>query len=124
MIEILPESVGDTVVVRASGVLTDADYKNTLIPALDAVLAQHRKLNALVLLDDPLGFEPAAMWDDARYGLKHRADIGRMAVVGGPGWIDWATRLWGLMSPGEFRAFPADQAGAARCWIASGEAAG
>lgn len=123
MIEILPESAGDTVVVRASGVLTDADYKNTLIPALDAVLAQHRKLNALVLLDDPLRLEPAAVWDDARYGLKHRADIGRMAVVGGPGWIDWAMRLWGLMSPGEFRAFAADQAEAARRWMASGEAA-
>lgn len=117
MIEFLPEGAGDTVAVRASGVLTDADYKQVLIPALDAKFAQHGKLNALVILDSPLEFEPAAIWDDARYGLKHRADIGRMAVVGGPDWISWAMKLWALVAPGEFRAFPADQADEARRWI-------
>lgn len=117
MIEISRESEGDVIVVRAGGALTDADYKNVLIPALDDVLARYGKINALVLLESPLSLEPAALWDDARYGMKHRADVGRMAVVGGPGWISWAMKVWALFTPGEFRAFPDGQAAAARRWM-------
>ncbi|HMN71842.1 MAG TPA: STAS/SEC14 domain-containing protein [Rhodoblastus sp.] len=117
MIEILPESTSDTISLRASGLLTDADYKTVLIPALDAMLARHGKLNALILLDGLLRMEPAAVWDDARYGMTHRADVGRIALVGGADWMAWAIRLWAMVSPGEFRAFPAGEAEAARRWI-------
>ena len=104
-------------VIRATGVLTDADYKDVLIPALDRAFAESGKLNALVLLDDFAGWEPAAALDDIVYGLKHRGDFQRMAIVGGPRWTAIAVRFGAFIMSGEIRAYPSGQLKEASEWV-------
>lgn len=56
--------------VRANGVLTDADYKQTLIPLLEKTITQHGHARLLVEVSDTFaGWEMAAAWDDATFGL-------------------------------------------------------
>jgi len=118
MFTIMPESSGPVVGVRATGKLTDADYKETLIPALDKLFAAHGSLNVLIHLDKGFeGWEPLAAWDDARFGLGHRSDFGKIAVVGGPAWVEWCIKSFGFLMKGEIRIFPAGELDAAWAWV-------
>ena len=76
MIKVLPESKENILVLRAVAKLTDQDYKDVLIPRLESIIREHGK--ARLLLDmgnDFHGWEAAALWDDARFGLAHRNDF-------------------------------------------------
>ncbi|MCW5772008.1 MAG: STAS/SEC14 domain-containing protein [Rhodospirillaceae bacterium] len=118
MIELLPESHDKVVGFRASGRLTDADYKQVLIPALEALLARHGKLDVLFLLDERFaGWDLTAAWDDARFGMAHRTDFERLAVVGGPDWLHRCIALAGFLMKGEIKVFPADRLGDAWAWV-------
>jgi hypothetical protein len=120
MIQIMPESSGNVLGVKASGKLTDTDYKQVLIPKLATLFEQHGKLNVLFYMDEAFeGWDLEAAWDDASYGLKHRADFGKLALVGGPSWVDWCIKLSGFLMKGEIKIFPADQLDRAWAWIKS-----
>jgi SpoIIAA-like len=47
MIEFMAESSGNIVGVRATGALTDIDYKDILIPRLEKLFDEHGKLRIL-----------------------------------------------------------------------------
>ena len=63
------------------------------------------------------GWDLAAAWDDAAMGLKHRADFEKIAVVGGPGWVEWCIRLSAFLMKGEIRTFPIDGLDEAWAWV-------
>lgn len=63
------------------------------------------------------GWEPLAMWDDAKFGMQHRTDFEKCAVVGGPKWVEWATRIAAVIVSGECKVFAAVQLAEAQCWI-------
>ena len=78
MIEVLPQSHDATVGIRASGVLKHIDYEQTLIPLLDKTIAKHRRVRLVVeIADNFAGWELPAVWDDANFGLTHRADLAK-----------------------------------------------
>ena len=52
MFEMLPQSEGNIVGIRATGTLTDADYAE-LMPKLEALLVEHKRIRMLV----DLGFD-------------------------------------------------------------------
>lgn len=118
MIEVLPQSQGNTLVIKATGKLTDQDYKDTLIPNLESIIRKHGKARVLLdLSEDFEGWEPAAMWDDARFGVTHRNDFEKLGVIGGPRWIEWGLKLGGLMVSGEIKCFSPSEHGQALSWI-------
>lgn len=118
MIEFMPESSGNILGVKASGKLTDADYKHVLIPKFESLFKQHGKLNVLFYMDEAFeGWDLEAAWDDASYGLRHRADFNKLAVVGGPAWVEWCIKLSGFLMKGEIKVFPADQLESAWKWL-------
>ena len=98
MIEILPESTDKILAVKATEKLTDADYKEVWIPALEKLIHEFGKINVVLHLDDDFqGWEAKALWDDALFGVKHRKNFSRIAVVGGAKWMDWATKIGELL---------------------------
>jgi len=120
MIQIMPESSGNAVGIKTSGKLSDIEYKQVLIPKLEALFEQHGKLNVLFYMDEAFeGWDLEAAWDDASYGLKHRADFGKLAAVGGPAWVEWCIKLSGFLWKGEIRIFATDQLDRAWEWIRS-----
>lgn len=120
MIEILPESEGNILGIRATDKLTDHDYKEVLLPRLETIIRTHGKARLLCYMDkDFHGWEIDAMWDDAQFGMVHRHDFEKFAVVGGPRWVEWGAKLGALFMKTELRTFPGDQLQEAWEWIKS-----
>ncbi|HMY54172.1 MAG TPA: STAS/SEC14 domain-containing protein, partial [Candidatus Obscuribacter sp.] len=104
--------------LEAREILTHADYEQVLIPKLEELIEKHGKARVLfVMREDFHGWEPSAMWDDAKFGMKHRADFEKCAVVGGPKWVEWATRLGSMLITAECKTFPASELELAQNWI-------
>lgn len=118
MIEILPESQRNILGIRASGKLTDSDYKDVLIPHLEKIIGAQGQVRVLCqMADDFHGWEGAAMWDDAKFGYTHRNDFEKFAVVGGKRWVEWGAKLGALFMHTELRTFSGDQLPEAWEWI-------
>ena len=118
MIEILPESSGKLLGVRATDRLTDKDYLEVLIPGLEAVIKKYGKIRLLCFMDEGFdGFTPAAFWDDAKFFLPHKDDFEKMAIVGGRKWIDVMVKLFAHLMKGEVKTYSSEQLQEAWEWI-------
>jgi hypothetical protein len=118
MFKIMPESEGRIVGLRATGKLTDQDYREVLIPSLEALIKRYGKIRLLCFMDEEfVGIEPGAIWDDAKFFLPHKNDFEKMAVVGGPKWIELIMKLFGPLMEGEMQTFPTDQLSIAWEWV-------
>jgi hypothetical protein len=118
MIKVSPESKGNILVLRAAGKLTDQDYKDVLIPRLESIIREHGKARLLLDMGDEFhGWEAAALWDDAHFGLTHRNDFEKMGVIGGPKWVEWALEIAKLVMSGEIRSFSSSEREEALHWI-------
>jgi len=120
MLEILPESQGKVLGIKASGTLTDPDYQDILLPRLETIIRDHGKARVLCLMDQDFhGWDMEAMWDDAKFGFAHRHDFEKFAVVGGPRWVEWGANLGALFMNTDLRTFPSEQLEDAWAWIQS-----
>jgi hypothetical protein len=120
MIEVMPASQGNVAGVRVTGKLTTQDYEEVIIPRLDAIINEYGKARFMWVLDDGFqGAEAGAMWDDAKFGFKHRHDFEKLALVGGPAWMDWLTKLAAKIISGETKTFPREQLEEAWDWLKS-----
>lgn len=120
MIEILPESEGKVLGIRATGRVTNEDYEKVFIPRLKKIIAEHGAVSCLYYMDAEFqGWEVGAMWDDAKFGIKHAKDFDKIAVVGGPKWAAWGVKLEALFMKGEIKIYSVDQLSEAWNWIKS-----
>jgi hypothetical protein len=118
MIKILPETSGDLLAVKASNKLTDADYQETFIPKLEEIIKQYGKGRILLIFDDNFkGWEPKALWDDARFGIKHMNDFEKIALVGGKKWVEWGVKIFAHLMKGEVKTFDGAQQESAQEWV-------
>ena len=115
MIEVLPESDGNLLAVRAVGKLRRSDYRDEIIPRLRAIFHDHGK--ARFLLEDFDGWDVGAFWDDARFGLAHRQAFERIGIIGGPRWVVLSLKIVALTMDGEVRTFSPGERGEAFEWI-------
>lgn len=120
MLKEMPGSSGYIVGIQATDTVTDSDYINVLIPRLETVIKHNGKARFLFnFAEDFHGYEVAAMWDDAIFGIKHSNDFEKCAVVGGPKWVDWGTKLAALIMHGQVMTFSANKLDDAWTWIRS-----
>ena len=118
MIEFLSDGTGKVIGVKATGTLTNSDYKDVLIPRLEKMFAEFGRLRILFYMDEGFtGWDLSAAWDDAAIALKHRADFEKIAVVGGPDWVAWCIKLSAFLIAGEIKVFPKDQLQEAWSWM-------
>ena len=72
----------------------------------------------MIYLDNNFdGWEIEAMWDDAKYGINHRKDFEKIAVVGGPAWVRWTTKMSSYLMDGQVETFAAGNLQKAFNWI-------
>ena len=117
MIDQLKSPAEDTLVFNATGILNTRDYEIDFAPKVENAIARLGKVNLVLNLDELFeGWDLSAMWDDARFGVKHRHDFKRVAVVGAQPWFKWAMQLGAKIMDGEFRTFPQDQLDEAISW--------
>ncbi|MGO9415940.1 MAG: STAS/SEC14 domain-containing protein [Syntrophobacteraceae bacterium] len=118
MIEVLPDSEGNVLILKAVGKLTDRDYKEVLIPRLESIIHEHGKARLLLDIGDQFrGVEAEAWWDDAHFGLTHRNDFDKMGVIGGPKWVEWGLKLAKLIMNGDIKSFSPSEREQAVSWI-------
>ena len=115
MIEYLDASTPTCFVVKFSGKLRGAEYKE-LIGKVESAIQANNAVN-LVLVMQELEFpEWEAVKADAHFGLKDYRHIRRAAYVGDQKWADWFVKLIGPFTRAEERTFRPDQLNDAVMW--------
>ncbi|MBI9078287.1 MAG: STAS/SEC14 domain-containing protein [Pseudodesulfovibrio sp.] len=119
MIELMSESTGRMLAVKTTGTLTDKDYTDVWIPALQKIIDEFEFANVLLYMDDNFkGWEMKAMWEDVKFGHKHRKDIAKIAIVGGPAWLKWGITLGEMMIDSEIKTYEPEEIQKALVWAA------
>src|SRR3546814_3051958 len=73
---------------RAHGQVTAQDYENIIVPEVETVFELNRKLRLLyVTADDFTGFDPGAMWDDAKLAMRSFSGRDRVSLVTDVTWL-------------------------------------
>jgi len=120
MFEVLEASHDRIVYLRVDGKLLHRDYEQ-LVPALEALLEEHRSIRCLLEMTGFEGIELRALWDELRFDTRHGAEIERVAVVGNRAWEKWMTKLSRVLFPNaELRYFDVAKREAAEQWIEQG----
>ena len=118
MFQVLEESSGNFIALKALGKITAKDY-DTLVPCLEMAIEWEGPLYLFCDMTEFSGMEIAAMWRDLRFGIGHSRDFHRLAVVSGRKWMQWCIRLTAPLFKTEIICFGPGQAGEARAWLSS-----
>jgi len=104
--------------LRLSGQVTQKDYDEVLIPAIEAALKDHDKLRVLfVVADNFTGYDLGAVWADGRMGLTYWSGFERIAIAADPGWITTGVRAFAPLMPCPVQIFALNDTDAARRWL-------
>jgi hypothetical protein len=116
----LIEGFGDDVAaIRGVGLVTAADYRDVLAPAIARATASGRKARLLLELGEGFeGYDTSAMLADGALGIGHLGSFERIAIVTDAEWLRRAVQLVGALIPGDVRLFAAGDGERARTWVA------
>ncbi|VAX13655.1 hypothetical protein MNBD_GAMMA24-647 [hydrothermal vent metagenome] len=116
MIEELPVDAPGIGVFKASGKLTDADYKQ-FIPRLDELIKEYGKISLFFELEDFHGWEAKAMWNDFKLSQSYPYNFERIAIIGNQAWERWISLLAKPFTHAQVRYFNSDQRDKAWDWL-------
>ncbi|BBY12104.1 STAS/SEC14 domain-containing protein [Mycobacterium marseillense] len=118
MIDVMRESDGDVLGLRATNKLTMSDYRDVLVPAVQALLDRFGTLKVLFLIDEPFdGWTLRAAWVNTLFDIRHRNDFVKVAMVGAPRWERSCVNVAALLMSGELRTFDRERLDAAWGWV-------
>lgn len=118
MIEVLKTMPENVAGFRGTGEITEDDYKNVMIPEVNAMAKRTDKINFLFLVDTELGNITAGAWlQDALLGLKHLSKWNRGAIVTDHVTATKFTDAFSLVVPGEFKGFKKSEYEKAVNWV-------
>jgi SpoIIAA-like len=104
--------------VRCNGKLTRADYDAVVVPLLDEVQREHRRLRCLVEMEGFDGITPDAAFEDVRLGLRALGSFDGCAVVSDLPWVGEVLQFVRFLMPYPVRVFPPDRRDEAVAWLA------
>lgn len=104
---------------EAKGELRAEDYRDVLLPAVDAVIERGEKVRIVLVFERFAGMSAGALWQDLKMGVEHLTHWKRIALVTDIGWMKNLTGLFGWMTPGELRHFSLAERDAAIAWAAA-----
>lgn len=108
----------DVIAIKALGIITSQDYRDTLVPLVEERLKSQDQLKLLFVLDGDFdSYSAAAAWDDARFGLHHLRDFARIALVTDIGWFRHGARIFAPLMRAEYRGFDVAEIDDAKKWI-------
>ena len=107
---------GKVLEVRVTGKLVHEDYQR-FVPEFDRLVKEHGKIRLLFEMIDFHGWEAQAAWDDLKLGVKHFADIERIAMVGDKKWEKWMAAFCRPFTKAKVRYFQSHAIEEARDWL-------
>ncbi len=105
-----------TVEVHASGKLTKEFYQE-FVPAIEAQIKEFGKLRILFVMTDFHGWTAGALWEDAKFDLKHWKDIERLAIVGETKWEKGMAAFCKPFTMAKIQYFDHERIEDARNWV-------
>ena len=118
MIDIMQETEDRTLVVKATESLTSQDYEDVFIPQLKQLIDKFGKIRVLLYLDENFtGWELGAAWDDAVFGISHRHDFEKVAVVSDKKWVEWVTKIGSHFMDGQVATYTPAEFQDAVAWV-------
>lgn len=118
MIEQILGLPAGTLGFRAHGQVSADDYERILVPDVEAAFALNRKLRIMyVTAEDFTGFDPGAVWDDARLGMRHFSGWERIALVTDVAWLRTTATAFSFAVPAVFELFDSTQFEEAKAWL-------
>ena len=117
MIRTLDDVPTGVVGFEVSGKVDATDYRDVVLPALEAA-AKAGEVRFLLVMPEFHGMSGGAFWQDLKVGIEHYRSWKRIAVVTDIEWIVHTTHLFGWMTPGEIRIFSGTQLEEAKTWVA------
>jgi hypothetical protein len=121
MIEPLNDPPGGVIAFEAVGEVHADDYRDVLVPAIDAAVETGEVRLVFVLGDRFDGYSAGAAWQDTKLGMHHVKAWKRTAIVTDVDWLTHVASLFGWMIPGEFAHYPLARLDEALAWAASDE---
>ncbi|HHZ71080.1 MAG TPA: STAS/SEC14 domain-containing protein [Methylococcaceae bacterium] len=94
------------IALKAMGKLTYHDYQTLVLEielALDSLAV--RKIKALVDVTQLTGWTLRALWEDCKFGLRHRKTFIKVAIYGAKGRYKYAALVGQLFISGEMKYF-------------------
>ena len=122
-IQLNEENGGKLIAVHVSGKLTKEDYER-FVPEFERLVQQVGKLRVLFDMTDFHGWEPAALWEDAKFAIKHFADIERIAMVGEKKWQHGMATFCKPFTKATIQYFDHADAAEAQKWLADAQPIG
>ena len=106
------------IAVTASGTLTENDYQ-TLKPRLEREAQQHNTLRLIWEMRDFEGWQPGALWQDAKLDLHINSEVTTLVMLGEARWQAWLSKLSKPFATADVRYFDLSERDAAYAWIRS-----
>jgi hypothetical protein len=118
MIRVIEGMPAGTVGVEAVGTVTEADYRDVLVPTLRAALERGGVRLLYVLGEDFDSYSAGAMWADTKLWAGHVNRWEKIAIVSDADWLENSVKAFGWMLPGEVKVFETDDVDDAKEWLA------
>jgi len=115
MIEI-KKTQGNIIYTKSTGTLTKNDY-DKLLPVLNTLLEKHVKIRWYFEMENFTGWEPAALWEDLQFDIKHANDFEKIAMVGEREWQSMITQIMKPFSSAEIKYYDRQNQREAIRWI-------
>tara|TARA_B100000949_G_C14104929_1_gene375791 strand:+ start:405 stop:755 length:351 start_codon:yes stop_codon:yes gene_type:complete len=108
----------NTVFTVASDQLDDADY-DKIIPFLKEKIAEYGTINWFFEMTNFKGWTLSALWRDAKFDIKHKDNLSKIAMVGEKKWEEAMTTLMKPFTDTEIKFFDLGDREHAKQWINS-----
>ena len=118
MIEILPESDGNVLGIRATGKITQDDYDSVFNPRVENILNEHGTIKILCMLDEGLPeFKAGQPWEQDGFQLKDERVLPKIAVIGDSIKIRLGAKVIAMTTGSDLKTFPTRKLAKAWEWI-------
>jgi len=116
LIKVIENMPAGTTGLAASGKVTEDDYRDVLVPAVNAAM-ERGQVRLLYVLDDEFEYSAGAVLADTKMWFKHLKGWERVAIVSDADWLENAIKAFGWMMPGEVKVFEPDDVRDAKAWL-------
>lgn len=119
MIKLLSGMPAGVLGLEAIGDVEEEDYRDVVLPAVDAAIAEHGKVRLVYVLGPEFDeYDDDAAWEDLKLGVRHPTSFERIAIVTDARWAGSMVRVFSVLWPGQARAFRLADLEAAKRWAA------
>ena len=104
---------------KATGVVTENDFKEVVLPTVKQLVKKTDQLNYMLVLDTSVkNFNAAAWVNDTLMGIKYLTNWNRAAIISDLKAVKTFTDIFSKVMPGEFRVYEHKDQQEAVDWVA------